>query len=654
MGVIVNIIGENNNSDEYNAGLKLKSLIESLPGNVLGEVVIYPNATLFGQAVKDVDIVVLGELQNYAPSLKYYENGDAKMDKIFIESFCMVIEVKSHNASAITRQGTDWFVPYGRSMHNVTNQSNGQKTSLFTFFNNQVGISPFVTNVIWFTETLHSEIDNLKIAMNHKLDTNALSGDCDFKEFMQQVVLQSNVYRRRNQIVINAIPSECELKRFETAMEFFSRQKMGMGELTRKRVEQITRKTIEGGLIHKEKGKLSIYRGRAGTGKTIGLIQTAINLVDEEDCRVLILTYNKLLVADIKRLFALADLPDMFDYRCVEINTLQAYFYRLINKCIYDGRLKSSSFIENYDSYMSDAVETLKDESIRAIISEQCMQDNELNWNYVFVDEAQDWTEAERDVLLSIFNAEQIVIADGGQQFVRKIKPCDWLIVRDRSNVKLKKCLRQKSNLIKFINRINEQYESNDNRIVGSENMVGGKVIVVANHPQTLPTIKKELSLLIENGNAYYDCLCMVPPGFVCREFDNRRFKYADEFCKNGIDIWDGTNPINRDNTAIPSEQIRVIQYESARGLEGWISVCLNLDQFIESKMNAYNADDNRNELLLESEEDLRKKYLLNWLMVPLTRAIDTLIITLADEYSDIGRMLAQIAEENPDFIDWI
>ena len=151
MGVIVNVIGERNNSDEYIAGLKLKSLIESLPGNVLGEVIIYPNATLFGQAVKDLDIVVLGELQNYTPSLRYYENGEMKTDSIGIESFCLVIEVKSHNASVISRQGTDWYVPYGRHMHNVTAQSNGQKISLLTFFNNPVGISPSATNIIWFT-----------------------------------------------------------------------------------------------------------------------------------------------------------------------------------------------------------------------------------------------------------------------------------------------------------------------------------------------------------------------------------------------------------------------------------------------------------------------------------------------------------------------
>ncbi len=46
MGVIVKIIGENKSSDEYEAGLRLKELIESLPANVIGEVVIFPNAQI--------------------------------------------------------------------------------------------------------------------------------------------------------------------------------------------------------------------------------------------------------------------------------------------------------------------------------------------------------------------------------------------------------------------------------------------------------------------------------------------------------------------------------------------------------------------------------------------------------------------------------
>lgn len=654
MGVIVKIIGENKGSDEYVAGLRFKELVENLPANVIGEVVIYPNATILGQAVKDIDIVVVGELKNYAPSLKYYDNGEEKLEKISIESFCFTIEVKSHDASAIVRRGTDWFVPYRQGMHNVTEQSNNQKTSLFSFFKNQIGLSPYVTNVIWFTETLHSEIDKLKKTENSKIDANVLSGECDFKEFAQQIVLQSNLYKRRNSIVVSAMPAEYDLQRFEKAMSFFSTQKAGMGELTRKRVEKITRKTFEGGIVQRQLGKLSIYRGRAGTGKTIGLIQTAIEMVDEEDCRILILTYNKLLVSDIRRLFALAELPDMFDYRCVGINTLQSFFYKLLNRCIYDCRLDSRVYLENYEAYMKEALDMLADEAMLEIVVDQCKQDLDLNWDYVFVDEAQDWTDFERDIILKLFDPERIVIADGGQQFVRKISPCDWLVVKERNNIKLKKCLRQKSNLIKVLNRISEYYSVTENKIVGSENMIGGRVIVTDDKSKLMTTLKSEIATLLDSGNALYDCLCMAPSGMVSKSFGDRMFKETDDFVANGLEIWDGTNPNNRDSMIIPSDKIRVIQYDSARGLEGWLCVCLGLDQFIDEKMSLYKAEDNRNELMLESETELRTKYLLNWLFMPLTRAIDTIVISLNDKYSEVGKMLYKLAEDNPDYINWI
>ena len=377
-------------------------------------------------------------------------------------------------------------------------------------------------------------------------------------------------------------------------------------------------------------------------------------MVEEDDCRILILTYNKLLVADIRRLFALAELPDMFDARCVGINTLQSFFYKFANRCIYDGKLDSLVFIENYETYMKEVLETISDDTIQEIVVEQCRQDFDLNWDYVFVDEAQDWTNFERDILLKVFSPEKVVIADGGQQYVRKISPCDWMIVRERNNIKLKKCLRQKSNLIKALNKINEYFGLVENKIIGSENMVGGRIIVTDDESKVMGIIKMEVEKLQEAGNALYDCLCMVPSELVSKEYGSREFKNTDEFAQNGLPIWDGTNADNRASMLIPSDQIRVIQYDSSRGLEGWTCICLNLDSFIEEKMTLYTADDNRNELMLESEAELRTKYLLNWLFMPLTRAIDTVVISLKSRESEIGKILFKIAEENPDYINWV
>ena len=40
--------------------------------------------------------------------------------------------------------------------------------------------------------------------------------------------------------------------------------------------------------------------------------------------------------------------------------------------------------------------------------------------------------------------------------------------------------------------------------------------------------------------------------------------------------------------------------------------------------------------------------------MIPLTRAIDTLIVTLKDKESSVGILLKEIADENSDILTWL
>ncbi len=260
MSVKVSVFGAEKESDEYKAALKLKGIIHnSVPDPVSGEIVLFASATLYGQSVKDIDLLMLGSLSGYSVDAKFNTKKDGITEKVRgkvdIQSFATVIEVKRHDISGISINGTDIYVRYNDRPHCVTNQSNKQKQAAKDFFEASVAFSPFIT--------------------------------------------------------------------------LFSGSKEQMGELTRKRIEMISNKAfMENALIDTE-GKVSIYRGRAGTGKTVGLIQTAIHLVDEKQMRVLILTYNRALVLDIRRLFAMAELPDMFEESCVYVDTLNAYFWHL-------------------------------------------------------------------------------------------------------------------------------------------------------------------------------------------------------------------------------------------------------------------------------------------------------------------------------------
>jgi len=69
--------------------------------------------------------------------------------------------------------------------------------------------------------------------------------------------------------------------------------------------------------------------------------------------------------------------------------------------------------------------------------------------------------------------------------------------------------------------------------------------------------------------------------------------------------------------------------------------------------MQTFTEEEN-NELALESFEEKRNRFVYLWALIPMTRAIDTLVITLKDKESYVAKVLREIYEENPDFIEWI
>lgn len=655
MSVIVKIIGENDQTDEYLAAERLRIIIcDSVPATAIGEIVVFPSATLFGQAVKDVDLLMIGHMKNYSVQTEFNHNDAFCEEEVLIESFCTTIEVKSHTASGIRREGTNWKVRYKSEWHNVTKQSNDQRISAKNFFINALGDSPFITNLIWFTEVTSEELKPLEMINGKTIPSNVLPDYFDFSQIGKLFVLQRIPWLRNNRYTFECGFGGNDVDAYSRPLALFSKAKEGMGNLTRKKIEQITSEELSVQEPSFEEGKMSIFRGRAGAGKTIDLIKLAIRLVDEKSARVQILTYNRALVSDIRRLFALADLPDMFEEKCVSVNTMQSYFYGLISGCLYDGKLNGEEFLSRYEELIQEMLSFLKsDEEAKPIIREICEDNPKLNWEYIFIDEAQDWSSRERDLILLLFEKSHLLIADGGKQFVRMIEPCDWTVVSNRENIKLKYCLRQKRNIIKFINQYATRLDDGYNKIVASDKMSGGHVIILRDKSQFYDCMKRELKYVKKVENIPYDMLYLVPSTLVKHEEDVE-FSLKKEFEHRGLLLWDGTNESNRLDYAVNPDEARVLQYESARGLEGWTVCCLDFDEFIRIKEQQYNPENEGNALFLESSKDRKNKYMLNWALIPMTRAIDTLIITLKDEDSEEAKAILELAAYNSDYIEVI
>lgn len=654
MSVDVKIFGADIESDEYEAAIRLKEIIlNSIPAAAVGEIVLFASATLFGQAVKDIDLLMIGEIQSgYTIMAEFTDEGTVLQEKVDIRSFCTTIEVKRHDISGIFRNGTDIYVRYGAKNHCVTSQSNKQKNSTMDFLKKTQMYSPYVTNVIWFTQATPSEIKGLLSSHGKTIPANVLGSFFNFREMMQLLIWQNPPFKKGRFYIFDSGYKSGSLNSIQNALSLFSSTKEQMGELTRRRIEQITNKSFESNILVDTNGKVSIYRGRAGTGKTVGLVQTAIRLVDDEQARVLMLTFNKALVSDIRRLLALAELPDFFEERCLYICTLHSYFYRLVNTVLYDGNMSGSKFLEKYDAILKELNDFMQDEDAVSIVKEMCLSDTGLDWDYVLIDEAQDWSNPERDVILKLFEKGRIIIADGGQQFVRRIDPCDWSIVRERNNIKLKYCLRQKENLVRFINTYNRKMDMLGSKVLSKNNMPGGKVIITSDD-KLFDIHTQEMERLRSAGNIPYDMLYLVPHSLVKKKAGDNQFALKVQFEQRGVFFWDGTNAKNRDGYSIDTEEIRLIQYDSARGLEGWTVVCMDFDVFLEEKEKEYVVG-KVNSLMLESPQERKKKYLYNWAMIPLTRAIDTLVITIKDTDSPAGKMLYQISQEQADYVSWI
>jgi len=55
----------------------------------------------------------------------------------------------------------------------------------------------------------------------------------------------------------------------------------------------------------------------------------------------------------------------------------------------------------------------------------------------------------------------------------------------------------------------------------------------------------------------------------------------------------------------------------------------------------------------IESAEEFAKNYAAKWLLIALTRAVDSLIIQIDDRNSYIGKKLYEIHKKSKDYVSW-
>jgi len=421
--------------------------------------------------------------------------------------------------------------------------------------------------------------------------------------------------------------------------------------LDRKRMDRIAARPAEARELGKLAGVSRVHlRGNGGTGKTVLLLQSAFEAYHERGIRCLVLTYNTALAADLQRTLALMGIPSEGEGGGISIRTVMSFMYQWF-AALGVATNEDSSF-EKYGDQCAETLDYLDSGAVSEIDIKMAKTAAafQLDYDAIFIDEAQDWPQHEADLLTRLYGGGAISLADGIAQLVRG-NPTDW-----RSGVAgepttgshhYKVGLRMKTNLCTFANafakEVGQQWFVEPN-----PRAAGGRVLFLYGKYENYADLQRELlANAIKDGNMPIDLLHCVPPSAIFEEDGRKQSTLAKVLRDERVwKTWDAVDEIVRRNFPRSREMFRVVQYESCRGLEGWITVLDGFDEFWENRcrIQASTADD-------VSDFADPESVAWRWCMIPLTRPIDTLVVCLRDKSSKVAQVMEALVSQLPDIV---
>ncbi len=600
---------------------------------------LFPSVQCYGQVPQDIDLLIL--FGDYRPTDKLYV---AKNKKI-IHSFCATVEIKGHGPDSVQFNGSHCSVFYREQRHDVTSQSEKQKYSIRAYIecNNGGKGAPWINNIIWLTGYPSRELPETK--------NNIIGSDTSWDDLLEKI---SGLLPDR----ITNYTTFDRVSLHRTANIFSKR--IQASKIDRRRLEVITKRALDKQQYAQQIGdKLLIFRGLGGTGKTVRLLQIAHQAYQEYGMRVLLLTYNKALVADLKRLLTLRGAKDAIGERSISVKTIHSFMSTWVD-ALGINRKGGADFIKYYSTLKKNILDLLKGGALTALDIDKAKAEysRKLVWDIILIDESQDWPEDERDLLYRLYGHKTFLLADGINQLIRDVVPINWregIDIHDTQVIPLTKSLRLKATLCKAVGHIAEELEISGWNLVPNDDAYGGKVIVIEGNPFSKQFHDRLAATAKRDGNKPIDILLCVPPAWVQRDtFEHATSNVADKFREWGWDVWDGVDSDERSGYPTSLEQFRVVQYESCRGLEGWVVVAFGLDDFFKLKKAKAEFSKDAQALLGFEKDTASLEYANKWLMIPLTRAIDTLVLHITDPKSYVGQMLKDMKNRYPDEIEWI
>lgn len=609
-----------------------------------------------GQSTRDLDVVLFATFPSrarFVPFLNFQRRGDhrwVRPAEVRVASLCLILEVKDNDQADVRFEGTRLEVRYRHDgvehWHGASEQSNKQVFALLNYLAGHHLEAPFITNIIWLRQVPNPQIP--------PRPHNLLGGGLTW-EFLLNVVSQLNPpFEREGEWVLEAW-REGQPQNFAQVIRVLT-QRLQPTRLDNIRMARLARATVDAEWVADLGGKQIVLRGRGGTGKTMILLQLAWKLYVERGGRVLLLTYNKALMADLRRLLTLVGVADPGDERSIQVQTVHSF----LGSAFHGLGLNNleGDLLDNYVRLKQEAIDLIQGGGITSDDTDRLVRDRSdaFGWDFLLLDEAQDWPEDERDLLRALYPPRQFVIADGMDQLVRSEQPCDWRAGLGRGDVcvvPLSRCLRMKSALARFANELAAQIGLAGWQVEENTDAPGGRVIVVDGDYFAARELHDRLMLMNEeDGNQPVDTLVCVPPVLVHRVDGVAHSVAAQRLEAWGHSVWDGVSTEVRDSYATSTRQMRIVQYDSCRGLEGWVVLHLGLDEFYRYKVRSWRpASDEPGDY--SDDPASAHRFAARWLMIPLTRAVDTLVVEIGREPSRLREALESVAARCPDFVEW-
>ncbi len=427
--------------------------------------------------------------------------------------------------------------------------------------------------------------------------------------------------------------------------------------LDRRRMDRIVKAALPETWLDDLGHKQVIIRGRGGVGKTVILLQMAYRAFDREQLRSLVLAFNKALVADMRRTMALLGVPRSIEKGGICIDTVHAFIGRLMHGL---GIITNhEGFLERYEEHKEQLLNFIRTKAVSQSDIDDFIKQNAADflWDIVFVDEGQDWPANEIEILRAIYTPERIAVADGVDQLVRN-SVADWSKGVSREHLRsrrLTRCLRMKANLALFVADYAEALGLQDWDLEPNPDANGGRVLVVegdlASHTEIYEQVCDNAAKL---GNYPVDLLGCVPPLFVVHAREETLSLPGRALDAIGKKIWDASSKDVREHFPTDRECFRIVQYDSCRGLEGWAVINYGFDECWEYKYRQWTFSPQDADDLLNTQEERAAAFASRWAMIPLTRAMDTLVINVSRTPSMVKEALAQVQKRRADFVEWI